>query len=94
MLAVRTRTATSEMYDDGAYTLWLHDTDVTSWASADWEPDRAEYEVYQPGPRYLWDELETAWRRWESLGKPDFKRFGLTVTPDSQTVGWTGRKVP
>ncbi|MEV7119900.1 methyltransferase domain-containing protein [Kitasatospora griseola] len=76
----------TERYDDGSYTLWLHDTAVTSWATADWEPDRMEYEVVQSGPRNLWDEVETAWHWWDDQGRPGFNRFGLTVTSDGHTV--------
>ena len=50
----------TERYADGTYTLWLHDTAVTSWATADWEPGRTAYEVVQSGPRSLWNEVETA----------------------------------
>ncbi|KDN85769.1 putative methyltransferase [Kitasatospora cheerisanensis KCTC 2395] len=77
----------TERYRDGSYTLWLHDTAVTSWATADWEPGRAEFEVVQSGPRRLWDEVESAWRWWDALGRPGFERFVLTVSPDgTQTV--------
>ncbi|MER7771608.1 methyltransferase domain-containing protein [Kitasatospora sp. NPDC096140] len=75
-----------ERYADGSYTLWLHDTAVTSWATVDWEPDRTAYEVVQSGPRSLWDEVRSAWRWWDDRGRPGFERFGLTVTPDGQTV--------
>ncbi|MFJ5118468.1 methyltransferase domain-containing protein [Kitasatospora sp. NPDC088548] len=76
----------AERYDNGAYTLWLYSRDTLSWASADYERDRTEYEVYQSGPRNLWDEVEAAWRWWDGQGRPDFDRFGLTVTPDGHTV--------
>ncbi|CAM5447059.1 methyltransferase domain-containing protein [Kitasatospora aureofaciens] len=76
----------TERYPDGTYTLWLHDTAVTSWATADWEPDRTDYEVVQSGPRNLWDEVEAAWRWWDDQGRPGFDRFGLTVTADSHAV--------
>ncbi|MFJ7249609.1 methyltransferase domain-containing protein [Kitasatospora sp. NPDC098652] len=75
-----------ERYADGSYTLWLHDTAVTSWATVDWEPDRTTYEVVQSGPRRLWDQVEAAWRRWAAHGRPGFDRFGLTVSPDGQEV--------
>jgi protein-L-isoaspartate(D-aspartate) O-methyltransferase len=75
-----------ESYDDGSYTLWLRDTAVTSWATADYEKGRDEFEVYQSGPRRLWNEVETAYRWWEKNGRPGFERFGLTVTADSETV--------
>lgn len=75
-----------ESYDDGSYTLWLRDTAVTSWATADYEKDRTEFEVYQSGPRKLWDEVETAYRWWEEQGRPGFERFGLTVDGDGERV--------
>jgi hypothetical protein len=71
---------------DGAYRLWLFDTGVTSWATADYAKGRREYEVAQSGPRRLWDELEAAWRWWDDRGRPGFDRFGLTATPDGETV--------
>ncbi|MFD8479781.1 methyltransferase domain-containing protein [Kitasatospora sp. NPDC059673] len=73
----------TERYGDGSYTLWLHDTAVTSWATADWEPGgREEFEVVQSGPRRLWDEVEAAWRWWNERGRPGFERFVLRVSPD------------
>ncbi|MFJ8441950.1 hypothetical protein [Kitasatospora griseola] len=72
----------TERYGDGSYTLWLHDTAVTSWATADWEPGRVEFEVVQSGPRRLWDEVEAAWRWWDGRGRPGFERFGLVVGAD------------
>ncbi|WP_436772891.1 hypothetical protein [Yinghuangia sp. YIM S09857] len=76
-----------ERYEGGSYTLWLYDTDATSWATADYEPDAVQYDVRQSGPRHLWDELETAWRWWDAQGRPDFDRFGLTVKAgDNETV--------
>ncbi|MFJ1709457.1 hypothetical protein [Kitasatospora sp. NPDC088346] len=75
----------SERYDDGTYTLWLHDSaDTRTWASADWEPGRTGYEVVQAGPRSLWDEVEAAWRWWDAQGRPGFTRFGLTVDRTGQ----------
>ncbi|MFD7594881.1 hypothetical protein ACFV6D_17810 [Kitasatospora sp. NPDC059812] len=75
-----------ERYADGTYTLWLHDTAITSWATVDWEPGRHDYEVVQSGPRSLWDEVEAAWHWWCRHDRPGFDRFGLTVTPGSHTV--------
>ncbi|MFB7907897.1 methyltransferase domain-containing protein [Kitasatospora sp. NPDC056076] len=75
-----------ERYADGSYTLWLHDTAVTSWATVDREPGRTAYEVVQSGPRRLWDEVGAAWHRWDAHGRPGFDRFGLTVSPDGQAV--------
>ncbi|MGW6310509.1 rRNA adenine N-6-methyltransferase family protein [Streptomyces niveus] len=64
---------------NGAYRLWLMDTGVTSWATADYAKGHTEYPVVQSGPRRLWDELETAWHWWDQQGRPGFARFGLTV---------------
>ncbi|MFE4975179.1 methyltransferase domain-containing protein [Kitasatospora sp. NPDC056651] len=90
MFAVGTRVPDAfplvERYTDGSYTLWLHDTAVTSWATVDWEPGRKSYEVVQSGPRSLWDEVAAAYRWWRGQGHPGFDRFGLTVTPGGETV--------
>ncbi|MGH3327757.1 MAG: methyltransferase domain-containing protein [Streptomycetales bacterium] len=73
-------------YDDGTHTLWLYDQAVTSWASADYEPDRNTYQVYQSGPRRLWNDVHSAWQWWQDHGQPGFDRFGLTVTPHAHQV--------
>ncbi|MFC8871536.1 methyltransferase domain-containing protein [Streptomyces sp. NPDC057148] len=73
----------AENYDDGSYTLWLRDTDVTSWATIDYEPGREEFEVYQDGPRRLWDEVLVAYMRWDTEGRPGWERFGLTVNAET-----------
>ncbi|MGY1452146.1 methyltransferase domain-containing protein [Streptomyces sp. SS8] len=71
---------------DGSYRLWLHDTGLTSWATADHERGRTEFRIVQAGPRRLWHELESAWRWWYRQGQPDFDRFGLTVDGHRHTV--------
>jgi hypothetical protein len=76
----------AEVYDDGSSTLWLRDTAVTSWATADYVPGREEFEVYQSGPRNLWDEVASAYAWWERQGRPGFGRFGLTVGPAGERV--------
>lgn len=43
-------------------------------------------ELFQSGPRRLWDEIETLRQTWRSLGAPPRGRFGLTVTPQRQTI--------
>jgi hypothetical protein len=45
--------------------------------------------VTQGGPRRLWDEIESAYGDWVSLGEPRRARFGITVTPDAQEI-WLG----
>lgn len=72
----------------GAYRLALYDTGVTSWATAEYEPDRTAFRICQAGPRHLWAELEAAWRWWDRQGKPDFNRFGLTTTGGATTQVW------
>ncbi|MDX3851515.1 methyltransferase domain-containing protein [Streptomyces sp. AK02-01A] len=79
-----------EPYADGSYTLWLRDTAVTSWATADYVPGREEFEVYQSGPRNLWDEVVGAYHWWDNQGRPGFGRFGLTVKGDAERV-WLDR---
>ncbi|MDA5279063.1 methyltransferase domain-containing protein [Streptomyces sp. Isolate_45] len=77
-----------ERLDGGRYTLWLRDTQVTSWASIDFVPDAEEFEVYQSGPRELWSELTAAHAWWDDQGRPAFERFGLTVNPDGTAWAW------
>ncbi|MBB1258811.1 methyltransferase domain-containing protein [Streptomyces alkaliterrae] len=74
--------------DDGSgeATLWLLADDRSSWAAAEYAPDRREYIVDQYGPRRLWDEAEAAYRAWEAWGRPDRDRAGLTVDPSGQRV--------
>ncbi|MEV5687149.1 methyltransferase domain-containing protein [Streptomyces sp. NPDC052164] len=79
-----------ESYGDGSYTLWLRDTAVTSWATADFVPGREEFEVCQSGPRNLWNEVATAYLWWDGQGRPGFERFGLTVDDDAERV-WLDR---
>jgi protein-L-isoaspartate(D-aspartate) O-methyltransferase len=80
----------AETYDDGSYTLWLRDTAVTSWATVDYEPGREEFEVYQSGPRNLWDEVVAAYLWWDENDRPGFERFGLTVDSAGERV-WLDR---
>ncbi|MFF2145411.1 methyltransferase domain-containing protein [Kitasatospora sp. NPDC058190] len=77
----------AERYDDGAYTLWLYSRDTLSWASVDYERGHTEFEVYQSGPRKLWDEAAAAYQWWADQGRPGYERFGLTVTSEGQ-YGW------
>ncbi len=76
----------AERYENGAYTLWIYSRDTLSWATADYLPDRTEYEVYQSGPRKLWSEVEAAYRWWADQDRPSHERFGLTVTPTGQDL--------
>lgn len=69
--------------------LWLFDgNDSGCWAIATFAEHEGTFEVQQHGPRRLWDEVTDAYFRWQSWGRPDLERFGLTVTPGSQQVWW------
>ncbi|MFE5583930.1 hypothetical protein [Kitasatospora sp. NPDC056531] len=76
----------AERYNDGAYTLWLYSRETPSWASVDYERGHTEFEVYQSGPRKLWDEAAAAYQWWADQGRPGYERFGLTVTSEGQYV--------
>ncbi|GGX93437.1 methyltransferase domain-containing protein [Streptomyces hiroshimensis] len=75
-----------EKRDGGAYRLWLFDMAVTSWATADYEKGRTEFDVAESGPRRLWAEVEQVMDWWYANGRPGFGRYGLTVTPEGQSV--------
>jgi protein-L-isoaspartate O-methyltransferase len=75
--------------DKGEFTAWLYELDGRSWAAlyADhYDDDKAE--VYQGGPRSLWDETESAYHRWAGHGQPDHTRLGLSITADGITRLW------
>jgi methyltransferase of ATP-grasp peptide maturase system len=57
-----------------------------SWAEITLAATDGEYAVTEGGPRRLWSLLEATHQRWLDLGQPTWERFGLTVTPDRQTV--------
>ena len=65
---------------DGAFAVAHPDG---SWART--RRTESGFEVAQGGPRALWDLAEDAHARWESLGRPDRSRFGLTVNAAEQT---------
>ncbi|WP_405807663.1 hypothetical protein [Streptomyces sp. NBC_01187] len=66
---------------EGAYRLWLLEMSGRSWATADHEKGRTEYEVVESGPRRLWTEAEAVMSWWREQGEPRFDRYGLTVAP-------------
>ncbi|WP_158886866.1 methyltransferase domain-containing protein [Amycolatopsis anabasis] len=71
---------------DGQHVLWLVDGESKSWARVWYSGSSGPRPVRQAGPRDLWAEVERAFRRWKEFGKPAYRRFGLTVTPDRQEV--------
>lgn len=72
----------------GAVSLLLHDRagSAGSWAACDREPGAARFPVTQYGERRLWDEVEAAYLRWCSWGRPDQSRFGLTLDGSGQKI--------
>ncbi|WP_431959402.1 methyltransferase domain-containing protein [Actinacidiphila sp. bgisy160] len=77
-----------ERYSGGKFTLWLTDTAGDSWATADHVPGEPVSHVVEYGPRRLWDEVAAAWAWWDGHERPDFDRFGLTVSPDGVHRYW------
>lgn len=75
----------------GRATLRLHETGSgapvpPSWATVAFEPDADDYEVTVSGKRDLWEEVTSAWMYWNSLGRPERGRFGMTVSRDGQEI--------
>jgi hypothetical protein len=72
--------------DECTFCILDRNTREGPWASVDYVPGRGEFVVQQYGNRHLWDEVEPAYLRWMSWGRPGLGRFGLTVSPDGQQV--------
>lgn len=70
---------------DGTRPVWFYGRTDRSWACVMFA-DGAEAQVWQSGPRRLWDEAESAYRWWEGRGKPGYDRFGLTVTAEGHSA--------
>lgn len=87
-LGLRVRDCSQSVADkrDGARPVWFYGLGDRSWAAVMFRDDEKEARVWQSGPRRLWDEVEVAYRWWVEQGKPDHTRFGLTVTPEGETV--------
>jgi hypothetical protein len=74
----------SYLYGPGVY-----DVTTESAATVQVSPqhtDNGRFPVRQHGPRRLWDEVETAHAWWIEHGCPGRACYGLTITPDTQTV--------
>ncbi|TXS42195.1 methyltransferase domain-containing protein [Streptomyces sp. uw30] len=71
---------------DGARPVWFYGLTDRSWACVMFRDGREESQVWQSGPRRLWDEVAAALAWWRSAAEPGFERFGLTVTEDGQRV--------
>lgn len=60
-----------------------------SWAAVALKPDgTGEREVRQGGPVRILDVFEAAQGMWDELGRPNWDRLGLTVTPDGRHRVW------
>ncbi len=63
--------------------------DVATGSQAWTEPKGAGWIAHQHGPLRLWDQVEDALLEWQRAGAADLTEFGMTATPESQTV-WIG----
>jgi hypothetical protein len=57
-----------------------------SRASAHTAGTHGGFPVSQAGPRRLWDRVEQAYEFWQSAGRPNHDRFGITATAYEQYV--------
>lgn len=71
---------------NGETVAWFYSLRDRSWAAARFTPGEEGGEVYQHGPRRLWDEVAAAWRWWDAAGRPGVDRFGLTVSREGETA--------
>lgn len=79
---------THTVHDQGdVSTAWFYGLTDSSWAAVRFTGE-GDAEVYQGGPRRLWDEVEAAWRRWDGQGRPGWDRLGLTVTAEGEHLLW------
>lgn len=50
--------------------------------------ENGHHQVTEVGPRRLWQSVQTAHERWETLGRPGWSRFGLTARADGTQTVW------
>lgn len=67
----------------------LHDPLSGSWARCQVKSKVGPQVITQYGPRRLWNEVEEARTWWVREGKPGLDRFGVTVSPEGQSM-WLG----
>ncbi|WP_309143056.1 hypothetical protein [Streptomyces aureoverticillatus] len=77
----------------GSRPVWLYGLTDKSWACV-WFMDGAATNVWQAGPRRLWDEAGAAYAWWVDNGRPGHGRFGLTVAPDGTRAWLDTRTTP
>lgn len=71
----------------GARPVWFFGLGDRSWACVKFQ-DGQETQVWQSGPRRLWDEVTAALHWWRDAGEPGYERFGLTVTAEGTHRAW------
>ncbi|MFJ6841314.1 rRNA adenine N-6-methyltransferase family protein [Streptomyces griseoluteus] len=67
--------------------VWFFGLTDRSWACVVLQAGR-QADVWQSGPRRLWDEVWEARGWWEDAGRPGIERFGLTVRSDGSQLAW------
>ncbi len=57
-----------------------------SWCEVELADDAGARAVREGGPTPLWVQVEHAYQRWHAWDRPDWTRFGVTVTADEQRL--------
>ncbi|MEO3874378.1 methyltransferase domain-containing protein [Nonomuraea sp. B12E4] len=90
-IAALTGLHVSAEQDDDLVRVWVLNPDRgDERAMTVWDPDPGQWPVFQIGDRPVWDEVTDAYFRWVSWGEPGRDRYGMTVTPDGQSI-WLDR---
>ncbi|MCI3277553.1 methyltransferase domain-containing protein [Streptomyces cylindrosporus] len=69
---------------EGVRPVWFYGLTDRSWACVMFREGHDEAQVWQSGPRTLWDQVVAALDWWRDSGEPGYERLGLTVTADGQ----------
>jgi protein-L-isoaspartate(D-aspartate) O-methyltransferase len=83
-----------EAGDDDRWCVWFLDAGSRSWARFDYQPGAHRWPVRQFGPRRLFDEVTTAYQRWDQASRPPVTRWRFILTPDGQRVELGSAEVP
>ncbi|HET6633711.1 MAG TPA: rRNA adenine N-6-methyltransferase family protein [Streptomyces sp.] len=75
---------------EGARPVWFYGLTDRSWACLMFRDGQDRAQVWQSGPRRLFDEAAAAFAWWRAAGEPGLERFGLTVTAHGQQA-WLDR---
>lgn len=78
---------------DGARPVWFYGLKDPSWACIMFRDGHDEAQVWQSGPRRLWDEVDASLDWWREAGQPGHDRFGLTVTGDGTQRVWLDQPI-